>query len=348
MHAVRADTFGPMVRSIVLCATLAALPALGQTSKAAVKAREALDANKPYRALKLCNKELGKKIPDAACYALRAEAHNRIGEPREALLDARQGMKVPGPTAVGAQEQLGIAYHAIGMRDSAEHAFRNLLDVSIESKYRLALVLRETGRQEAALDMMNEAIAGSNSARNYRERGVTHALLNDSSAARADLDKAVELDPDNPVQWNTRGYYAYAVFGAHQRAIADYDKAIKLDKNHGYAFNNRGWSRYKLGNVEAGLRDIRLAGRKNPSNAMVDRNLGVIAHEQGKTQLACTLWRQAIDKDFTMRFGNEVEELVRQHCGKTTSPAPQDMQDRNAPTAPATPNAPSKKRGNAP
>lgn len=337
-----------MVRSIVLCAALAAVPAFAQTSKAAAKAREALDVNKPYRALKLCSKELGKKIPDAACYALRAEARNRIGEPREAITDARQGMRIKGPLAVDAQLQLGIAYHAIGMRDSAEHMFRNLLDVSEEAKYRLALVLRENGRAHEALNFMNEVLHGRTSARYFRERGVTYAVLNDSTAARADLDKAIELEPENPVQWNTRGYYAYAVFGAHQRAIADYDMAIKLDKNHGYAFNNRGWSRYKLGNVEAGLRDIRLAGRKNPSNAMVDRNLGVIAYEQGKTQLACTLWRQAIDKDFTMRFGNEVEELVRQHCGKTTSPAPQDMQDRNAPTAPATPNAPSKKRGNAP
>lgn len=337
-----------MVRSIALCAALAALPAMGQTSKAAGKAREALDANKPYRALKFCNKELGKKIPDAACYALRAEARNRIGEPREAIVDARQGMKVKGPTSIAAQLQLGIAYHAIGMRDSAEHMFRGILDVEGEAHYRLALVLRETGRVQDALDFMNGVMRSSDQARYCRERGVTYAMLNDSAAARADLDKAIALEPENPVQWNTRGYFGYAVFGAHQRAIADYDKAIKLDKNHGYAFNNRGWSRYKLGNVEAGLRDIRLAGRKNPSNAMVDRNLGVIAHEQGKTQLACTLWRQAIDKDFTIRFGNEVEELVRQHCGKTTSPAPQDMQDRNAPTAPTTPNAPDKKRGNAP
>lgn len=337
-----------MVRSIVLCAALAAVPAFGQTSKAAAKAREALDANKPYRALKLCTKELGKKIPDAACYALRAEARNRIGEPREAIVDARQGLNITGATSVDAQLQLGIAYHAIGMRDSADQMFRGIIDVSDEAKYRLALVLRENGRAHEALHLMNEVLNGSSSARYFRERGVTHALLNDSAAARTDLDKAIELEPENPVQWNTRGYYAYAVFGAHQRAIADYDKAIKLDKNHGYAFNNRGWSRYKLGNVEAGLRDIRLAGRKNPSNAMVDRNLGVIAHEQGKTQLACTLWRQAIDKDYTMRFGTEVEELVRQHCGKTTSPAPQDMQDRNAPAVPNTPNAPNKKRGNAP
>lgn len=338
-----------MVRSIVLCAALAAVPVLGQTSKAAAKAREALDANKPYRALKLCNKELGKKIPDAACYALRAEARNRIGEPREAIVDARSALNTA--SRQNALLQMGVAYHAIGMRDSAGWCYHQAIDggAGIEADYRLALVERETGRLHEALARLNRVVtADAKSARYVRERGVTSAMLSDSAAARADLDKAVELEPENPVQWNTRGYYAYAVFGAHQRAIADYDKAIKLDKNHGYAFNNRGWSRYKLGNVETGLRDIRLAGRKNPSNAMVDRNLGVIAHEQGKTQLACTLWRQAIDKDFTLRFGNEVEELVRQHCGKTTSPAPKDMQDRNAPAAPTAPNAPNKKRGNAP
>ena len=314
-------------------------------SKSSRKARTALDENKPYRALKLCNKAVGRKVPDRACYALRAEALNRTGDPRAAIADARIGLAHEQSIPL-AYLQMGIGYHAIGMRDSAEWAYRRALEskFAIEARYRLALLERETDRTaEALADLMQVTSAEPTVAKYIRERGVTHAMLGDSAAARADLDKAIELEPENPVNWNTRGFQRYASFGEHERAIKDYERAIKLDANHGYAFNNRGWSRYKLGNVEAGLRDIRLAGRKNPSNAMVDRNLGVIAIDQGKTQLACTLWRTALDKDFTARFGNEVKTLVEQHCGKTTSGAPLDIQDRNAPKP-----TPAPQRGNAP
>ncbi|MFZ1685869.1 MAG: hypothetical protein WAU70_00490 [Flavobacteriales bacterium] len=314
-------------------------------SKSARKARAALDHNKPYRALKICDAGLGKKTSDPACYALRAEANNRIGDPRSAIADALKG-SAHAPSQAAATLQLGIGYHSIGMRDSAEWAYRKVLDskVGVEARCRLAIVERETGRgTEALADMVQVTNAESLNARYVRERGVTQALLGDTAAARVDLDKAIELEPKNPVNWNTRGFQRYASFGEHQRAILDYERAIKLDKNHGYAFNNRGWSRYKLGDTDAGLRDIRLAGRKNRSNAMVDRNLGVIAQEQGNVQLACTLWRTALDKDFTARFGTEVEELIKQHCGKTTTAAPQDIQDRNAPQQ-----APPRKRGNAP
>ena len=314
-------------------------------SKSARKARTALDENKPYRALKLCNKAVDRKVPDLACYALRAEALNRTGDPRAAIADARKGLAHHQSIPL-AYLQMGIGYHAIGMRDSAEWAYRSILEskFAIETRYRLALLERETDRTaEALADLVQVTTAEPTVAKYVRERGVTQAMLGDSAAARADLDKAIELEPENPVNWNTRGFQRYASFGEHQRAITDYERAIKLDSNHGYAFNNRGWSRYKLGNVEGGLRDIRLAGRKNPSNAMVDRNLGVIAFEQGNTRMACTLWRTALDKDFTARFGNEVKALVDQHCGKTTSGAPLDMQDRNAPKP-----TPAPQRGNAP
>lgn len=340
-----------MLRTLLLpLAAVFTFAAFAQTTdtipgKNARKARVSLDRNEPYRALKRCTKGLEQKVPDLACYALRAEAYNRIGDPRQAIVDARKGAAHP-PSRSSSLLQLGIGYQTIGMRDSAEWAYRSVLgtEMGTEARYRLAMVERETGRASGALaDLALVTATEPANARYLRERGVTQAMLGDSAAARADLDKAIELEPKNPVNWNTRGFQRYAAFGEHKRAIEDYNMAIKLDKNHGYAFNNRGWSRYKLGDTEGGLRDMKLAGRKNRSNAMVLRNLGVMAFEQGKTQLACEQWRTALDMDFTARFGTEVEDLVKAHCGKTISAAPKDIQDRNAPKP-----APPPRRGNAP
>jgi len=46
----------------------------------------------------------------------------------------------------------------------------------------------------------------------------------------------------------------------------------------------------------------------------VYRNLGVIALETGDTAKACMLLRQALDRDFTALYGDEVEQLMTTSC----------------------------------
>ena len=73
-----------------------------------------------------------------------------------------------------------------------------------------------------------------------RERGACLAAAGDTARARADLDRAIALDPRDPVNWNSRGFHRWALHGDHERALADYAQAIKLNPNYTYAINNRG------------------------------------------------------------------------------------------------------------
>jgi Tfp pilus assembly protein PilF len=158
-------------------------------------------------------------------------------------------------------------------------------------------------------------------------------------AARTAFARALAIAPDDPVIYNSRGWFLHAQHGRHAAAIADYDRAIRLNPNYSYAFNNRGWSRYRMGEVEKGLADIEKARRRKVFNPYIYRNLGIIALERGERQRACEQFRKALAYGFTERFGNEVKDLTANACtGAENGLTP--VQAPNAPLSAPTKNAP--------
>lgn len=283
------------------------------------KVRRLLAKGKAYPAIRIASGVLGKNT-HPEFYALRAEGYNSISEFTKAEADARTAIRLL-PDSVGGLFQLAAAEQGLGRMDSAAVHFRQVLQQrpGVEAHYRLAMVEQMRGDLTGASRQIAQAIAmeekaAPSSARLHRVKGEVAAMAGDSVLARTELDRAVELDPDDPVNYNSRGYYAHAWRGDHRGAIADYDRAIKLNPNYSYAFNNRGWSEYKNGETAKGIKDIQRARKKKIHNPFVYRNLGVIALETGDTAKACMLLRQALDRDFTALYGDEVEQLMTTSC----------------------------------
>ena len=295
--------------------------------------------------IKRCNALLRKDSLSYGLFPLRARAYNMIDEHTKALQDAMDGGRAADAAVQRASTvQGGIAWYGLGKLDSAEFWLKRALadGPDPQASFHLGLVEKSKGDLDAALAFFQSSLDDeADQVAALRERGSVLALQGDTLGARRDLDRIVELDPRDPVNWNSRGYYSYALFNDHARAIADYDQAIKLNPNYGYAFNNRGWSYYKLGNTDKAIKDIRAAGSKNPGNPYVYRNLGVIALEEQDTKGACLQFAEAIRYGFTALHGPEVEELMRTHCPD----APVLVPEKNGST-PAMQPVP--ERGNAP
>lgn len=315
---------------LVLAAVCATSVLCAQTTKQQAKARKLLDRDKPYKVLTLCDHMmLGGKNPEF--FTLRAEALNRIGKSGEAERDARSALQ-HFPNSSTALIQLAIAEQGQGSLDSARKHFQQVLQREpspmepyspMDVSYRLALNYRSAKQCREAVALLDEAWRGrplstADSARIMRVKGECLAEMGDSTGARAALDKAVAIAPKDPVNYNSRGYYGRAFFGDHLGAIRDYDKALHLNPNYSYAFNNRGWSWYKLGDKDKALADIGRAKKRKVFNPFVYRNLGIIALESGDTSLACTQFRHALELGFTGLYGDEVEQLVKKHCGANT------------------------------
>ena len=314
------------------------------------KVRAWLARGKAYKAIAQCDAMLGAK-PEPRFHVLRAEALNRIGEHEKALRDAWSAVQ-HFPGLAEAYHEMGVAEQGLVLGDSAETHLRAAIALKDrpDTRQRLAAVLMMRSDHPGALAQLDTAAralpTGSAALASVeRARGECLASAGDTVAARAAFDRALAIAPDDPVTYNSRGWFLHALHGHHAAAVADYDRAIRLNPNYSYAFNNRGWSRYRMGDVEKGLADIEKARRRKVFNPYIYRNLGVIALERGERQRACEQFRKALAYGFTERFGNEVKYLAATaSTGADNGLTP--VQAPNAPLSAPTKNTPV--RNNAP
>lgn len=315
------------------------------------KVRQALAADRPYRALTLTERALTRNGAPEVFHVLRAEAYNRIGEYTKAMEQLR---RTTGPQRLTGEFGINAmgAYTGLGHLDSAAALIQSV-PASVRSEeyfYRAGRVYELQQDWTAALGIFQSGIAQVGSTpRLLREQGACHAMLGDSVRARADFDQAIAGAPRQAAAYNSRAYYCYMHFGRYAQALPDLDRAIKQDPNYGFAFSNRGWCHFKLGNVQRAQKDLALAIRKDPTNAYAHRSAGIIALEQREGVKACGYLRKAVELGFTRTYGTEVEELLKLNCSDQwpVSPAPAAP----PPSAPTTnPNAPpgTSPRNNAP
>ena len=93
----------------------------------------------------------------------------------------------------------------------------------------------------------------------YNNKACCHITLGEYKTALLAVTKALKLDPGEAYILDTRGQ-VYYYLGEYQKAIADMDTAITMKSTDSYvshySFYYRGLSKVKLGDTEAGLRDL--------------------------------------------------------------------------------------------
>jgi len=112
-----------------------------------------------------------------------------------------------------------------------------------------AEVLQKLKRYEDAMNVWNIAIANfGDQAEFYAERGVCKFHLRFKSSMD-DLNKAIELDPENGYRYACRAYVKDKI-GDTEGAIEDYTKANELDPGNDITLNNLGLAEEKLGHTQ--------------------------------------------------------------------------------------------------
>jgi tetratricopeptide (TPR) repeat protein len=79
--------------------------------------------------------------------------------------------------------------------------------------------------------------------------------LGEHRRAIADLDRAIDLDPQYAAAYHNRGI-AYKKLGEYRRAIADYDRAIELNPQYTDAYYSRGLAHKEIGNRQQAIADF--------------------------------------------------------------------------------------------
>ena len=164
----------------------------------------------------------------------------------------------------------------------------------------------ESMNLEAAIDAFSKAIElAPNSPYNayaYAGRGNVKHSLGQDEAAVADLDRAIELDPNSPYAYAGRGNVKHSL-GQDEAAVADLDRAIELAPNspyNAYAYAVRGNVKHSLGQDEAAVADLDRAielAPNSPYNAYAYAGRGHVKWHLGQDEAAVADSDRAIELD---------------------------------------------------
>lgn len=130
------------------------------------------------------------------------------------------------------------------------------------------------GDFQGAIADLNKAIQQDpDESRAYFLRGRARSSLGDFPGAIEDYDKAIGLEPDDSNSYLSRGL---AKFNAEdfEAAIKDYDQTIKLNPDSFTAHEERGRTKVKLGDLEGALKDIDTCIQIRPTDPVLHLNRG--------------------------------------------------------------------------
>jgi tetratricopeptide (TPR) repeat protein len=216
-------------------------------------------------------------------------------------------------------------YREIGEDD--EHWF--------DAQTREAVVLDQLGRTEQALEFLRElqAQTGEDStqlgnvflleadlltrkgrieeARGVYQRGLetlpddsrllyARALLaaeqNDVAAAEKDLRRVIELKPDDAEALNALGYTLADRTDRRAEALELIERAYKLKPDEPAIIDSLGWIRYRMGDLDASLKELRRAYEKQ-NDPEIAAHLGEVLWVKGERDEARRVWEQGRKKD---------------------------------------------------
>jgi len=129
------------------------------------------------------------------------------------------------------------------------------------------------------------------------------------------LLKAIEIDPSYYPAYGNIGF-KYQELGQHAKAIEYYNKVLELQPEEPLGYSNRSFNKLKLGDLKGAMTDIQKSIKLYPANPYAYRIRALIWIEDKNIERACADLQTALDKGFTVTYGEEVIELQKKHCKK--------------------------------
>ncbi len=128
----------------------------------------------------------------------------------------------------------------------------------------------------------------------FYARGTSYERLKNWPSAEADLEKALELAPEQPLVLNYLGY-SWIDQGMHlKKGMALIEKAVALKPDDGYIVDSLGWAHYKLGNYKEAVRYLERAVELKPDDPILNDHLGDALWRTGREREARFQWDQAL------------------------------------------------------
>jgi len=170
--------------------------------------------------------------------------------------------------------------------DMAEVFLVKLLKIDpnhVEALQLLGLCKRQMSEFDEALKVFEKALTIEPSPENYGNISLAYSSLKQHDKAIEALNKAIELDPQQPLFYSNLAIQYHAIKD-YPKAFECMNKALELDSNRGVLWNNLGCLHNEVGEFEKSLPCFEKAIKLDPGSPSNHVNLGLTYHILGDWQ----------------------------------------------------------------
>ena len=182
----------------------------------------------------------------------------------------------------------------------------------------LADALRVDGQYAESAKVLDTLIVhqGANTGwQLYYMRGVALAQSDQWAAAEQDLQKAINLKPDDPELLNFLGY-SWVDRGEHlKEARAMIEKAVAAKPDSGAIVDSLGWANFKLGDFKAAVGQLERAATLEAADPDINDHLGDAYWQVGRRTEARFQWDKVLTLNPSDKLRGSVENKLRSGLG---------------------------------
>jgi tetratricopeptide (TPR) repeat protein len=230
------------------------------------------------------------------------EAYSKIKQ-YESAIEIYDEVPDGSPLRVTTDVRIALLLDAMGKSDDATKRLREIVaenPQNVDALSALADVLRSHKQFVESADAYTRVLALTSPTEKsrwaiYYFRGVDYERAKLWDKAEPDLQKALELYPEQPLVLNYLGY-SWVDQGLHlDEAFKMLRRAVELQPEDGYIVDSLGWAHYKLGHYDESLRLLERAIELKPGDPVINDHLGDAYWRVGRKLDAKFQWNHARD-----------------------------------------------------
>jgi len=261
-------------------------------------------------------------------------------------IKAYERVPASSPLSRNAQIQMAVDLDALDRTDEAKKLLdRVIADHPKDTEAIIELGNVERGRKDFAdcADTYTKAIDTVPNPQKsnwvvFYFRGICYERSHQWPLAEADMQKALQLYPDQPLVLNYLGY-SWVDKGVHLDAGMDMiRKAVEQRPDDGYIVDSLGWAYFRTGNYDEAVKNLERAVELKPEDPTINDHLGDAYWRVGRTLEAHFQWSQAIDLKPDAEDLPNIEAKVKNGLPPDTSsaadasnpPSPADAEKANS------------------
>ena len=150
-------------------------------------------------------------------------------------------------------------------------------------------------------------------ANHCHQLGLTCIQKGDFNQAILYLNKAIELDPTDPVLYSNRGA-AFATKGRNDQAISDWTKALEINPKYRSAYYNRGRTFCVMKQYDKAISDLDKVLETDRTHARAYYERGIAHYEKSQYDLALSDFNKA--QELGIRVNPYILNKLRKASGR--------------------------------